>query len=116
MNNLEFAKNVCLPLPAFGHGLPEARCQWGIGLLRSILKFEAPKPLMLLLISPGHGNMVSKSRGCAPNPAFSSPPRGLYIYKPPSSGGAKSANPPPLSWVRPLGGQNQVGISDFWKP
>ena len=31
---------------------------------------------MLLLISLGHGNIASESRGCALNPAFSSPPRG----------------------------------------
>ena len=34
----------------------QARIRWGIGFLKGILKFEAPKRLMLLLISPGHGD------------------------------------------------------------
>ena len=80
MNNLEFLKNASSPPPRPSqHGLLEARYPWGLELLRGILSFEAPKHHMLLPISTGHGHLASKSRGCAPNPAFSSPlmpPRG----------------------------------------
>ena len=90
----EFFK-VQTPPSSLGASSPwTSRYQWGIGFLRSTLKFEAPQPLMLLLMSPGHGNMVSKSRGCAPNPAFSSPPRAPHpdLNAQPESG--KQCKPP----------------------
>ena len=111
INEYPGTASKCLspPPPPSDNGPWEARYQRGIGLLRSILKFEAPKPFMLLLIFPGHGNMVSKSRGCAPHAAFSSPPRAhTHINEYP--GTASKWPPPPSPFKeRPLGGQMPLG-------